>query len=277
MKLHSISVCLGPQTGADDMLTSVRIEPVRKIGNRTYCRSLHPEESHNEVLQLEEGEDAHVTATFTLAGVDEQCSEHKDWGYATVANTAYTWMQIPSMGGRAQAYHLFNLARQLDKAYAHLAMCVRTAKGTTGGMGIGQRSVRFEAVGFAESMLLPLNRALTMIRETGENDVLGEVYPKIQGPFIEVQENVRLVRNAFEHIDDRIKDLEQAKAFLNQDDLYQSGVIRCLDWGGNPLKLDLMKDALPAFEVRPAVRHAGFGCNRRDGHHALCCAARRQF
>ena len=194
-----------------------------------------------------------------IRDIDRESRPSSD-GYATIANTIWTWLQIGTPPDPVLSRFLFATARRLDIAYVLCAATLRTLKGPEEPF-IKVRARIFESMGHAELMCIALNRAI---------DMCGRIPSEFSIPIREpdtvsiIRRSLREIRNAFEHIDDRAMGRVQgtrhpdALSIFSQQDFLANGVLRYAEHA-----LDLRKQVIPAlvdcrhvlFEA--AVRTAG--------------------
>ena len=228
-----ISLNLGPDVGANDTIVGVRVVPDGRNGNEVYGRTLDSgEPDTGEGIILEAGDKLVFppgSVKVTLQDVDRYADAELD-GYAAVTNTVWTWLQIPPRPDD-QAFFLYMLAtsRRLDRAYALCVGALRELGQRADEPFISTRSRVFNALGNAESMCIALNRAIWMIRDAQARFPVKTAVPH---EVADVQDAVRAIRNAFEHIDERAfgearqETPAEAMSIFNQADLVTSRTIR---------------------------------------------------
>ena len=89
---------LGPQVGEDDGIVDVRVVPIKREGRTVFVRTLNFGEPDNgEGITVEPGDTLLFQSgsmKITLTDVDRYCEPTPD-GYASVANTVWSWLAIP--------------------------------------------------------------------------------------------------------------------------------------------------------------------------------------
>ena len=235
-----ISINLGPDAGVDDAVVGVRVVPEGRNGNEVYGRTLHIDESDTgEGIILVAGEKLVFppgSVKVTLKDVDRYVDPEVD-GYASVANTVWTWLQIPPSPCHAYFLYMLAASRRLDRAHA-LCVGVLQELGHRPDEPFIKTRVRiFGALGNAESMCIALNRAIVM---AGDASARFSVKTAVPSEVQAVKDAVLAIRNAFEHIDERAfggarrETPEEAMSIFNQADLVASGTLR---YAGHALSL----------------------------------------
>ena len=243
-----IGVNLGPNVGTDDTIVGVRVVPSGRRGREVYGRTLNSgEPDTGEGITPNAGD----TLVFPpgnvkvgLSDVDRYAEKGPD-GYAPVTNTVWTWLQIPPHPNEGFFHYYLAASRRIDMAHS---LCVSTLHE----LGVRNeepfirtRARVFNALGMAESMCIALNRGFTMIRNSpAQFSVVTSVPQEVDTLY----EDVRAVRNAFEHIAERAmgraREEGQADALsiFNQADLVSSGVLR---YAGH--SINLRAEVIPAL------------------------------
>ena len=227
-----IGVNLGPNVGSNDTIVGVRVVPGGRSGSEVYGRTLNSgEPDTGEGITLDSGD----TLVFrpgevkiSLGDVDRYAEKGPD-GYAPIANTVWTWLQIPPYSNETFFHYYLAASRRIDIAHS---LCVSTLHE----LGVRDeepfirtRARVFKALGTAESMCIAINRAFSMIRESPTRFSVSTTVPQ---KIVALYDDVRAIRNAFEHIDERAmgKAREESQAdalsIFNQTDLITSGVLR---------------------------------------------------
>ena len=187
---------------AGEFLTSGRIVPVRREGNKVFVRTLrHGEEDTGEVVNIRAG-DHMIFEPGALAinsrQMDAQSAESLG-GYAPVANTVWTWYRI--VGEEVGFFvFFFALARRVDAAHALWTLAIRERERAKEEGAISRRTGFLNALAAAEVAIIALHRGFTMVYSLIDRFQLETEVPE---GVRKIQEAVREMRNAFEHIDER--------------------------------------------------------------------------
>ena len=243
-----IGISLGPNVGANDTVVGVRVVPNGRNSNEVYGRTLNADEQDTgERITLEVGEKLVFppgSVEVTLPDVDRYADSELD-GYAPVTNTAWTWLKIPPSPDEAFFHYMLAVSRRLDRAYALYVGALRELGTRPDEPFIRTRARVFSALGNAESMCIALNRAIQMIADAHARFSVTTAVPR---EVTDVQDAVRAIRNAFEHIDERAfgrarqETPVEAMSIFNQADLVTSGTIRYAEHS-----LDLRMQVIPAL------------------------------
>lgn len=227
---------------------AVRVVPTGKEGNTVLGKSLnHGEPDDDQGILLLPGERALFPAgsiKVTMRDVDRENTPGPD-GYASLANTIWTWFQIPPHPDAQVFHYLFAMARRLDTAYDLCASVINLLNEQLSISSLPGRAQSFQAWGQAELMCVALYRAIKMIRDFPAEFSSSVVVPKIMEAIFPALEEIR---NSFEHIEDRAmgqvrsKPHQDALSIFNQDALLTSGVLRYANHS-----LDLRKEVIPAL------------------------------
>ena len=185
-----------------EFLTSGRIVPVRREGNKVFVRTLRQgEEDTGEVVNIRAG-DRVIFEPGALAidsrEIDSQSTKGLG-GYAPVANTVWTWYRI--VGEEVGFFvFFFALARRVDAAHALWALAIQERERAKEEGAIPRRTGLLNALAAAEVAIIALHRGFTMVYTLTDRFSLDLEVP--QG-VRKTQEAVCEMRNAFEHIDER--------------------------------------------------------------------------
>ena len=192
-----ISINLGPDVGANDSVIGVRVVPDGRNGPEVYGRTLSADEPDTGVgITVETGDKLVFPAgsvKFTLRDVDKHALPGSD-GYSPVANTVWTWLQIPPPPTEDFFHYMLAAARRLDAAHALYVSTLRQLTSDPGEPFMRTRVRTFYALSSAEAMCITLNRALTMISIA---QAKLSVNTPVPGTVQAVQESVQAIRNAF--------------------------------------------------------------------------------
>ena len=245
-----MSLNLGPQVGADDGIVGVRVVPIEREGRTVFARTLNSGEPDNgEGITVEPGDTLLFEAgsmKITLADVDRYSEPTPD-GYASVANTVWSWLAIPPRTHPREVHnYILAAARRLDIAHVHsLGALSGLTNSSNQPSFLKARAVMFEALGHAELMCIALGRAIRMIRQAKAKVGVTIAVPP---PVHAVESRVLAIRDAFEHIDERAAGKARhegpadAMTVFDQGDFFDSGVLR---YAGHSLDI--------AAEVTPAM------------------------
>ena len=245
-----MSLNLGPQVGEDDAIVRVRVVPIRRDDRTVYGRTLNfGEPDKGELITVEPGDTLIFPAgsmKVTIMDVDRYSEPASD-GYAPVANTVWSWLEIPPrMRPSAVHNHMLAAARRLDIAHVHcMGALSGLAESSSQPSFLATRAVMFEALGHAESMCIALSRAIKMLGQAKERISARIAVPEAVET---VESRVLSIRNAFEHIDERAEGRAHregpadAMSVFRQSDFFTSGVLR---YAGH--SLDIADEAVPAM------------------------------
>ena len=227
-----IGIHLGGEVGANDAVVGVRVVPNGRNGNEVYGRTLDAgERDTGERITLEAGEKLMFppgSVKVTLQDVDRYADAELG-GYAPVTNTVWTWLQVPPSPEPEFFHYMLAASRRLDRAYALYVSTLRELGPRPDEPFIRTRARVFNALGNAESMCIALHRAILMI--TKAHTEFSTTTP-VPCEVANVQDAVQAIRNAFEHIDERVfgkahkESPSDAMSIFNQADLVASGTIR---------------------------------------------------
>lgn len=243
-----MSFNLGPDAGSNDMIVAVRVVPDGKKGDDVYGRTLNAgEPDTGEAIIVEPGNKLVFpagTVKITLRDSDQYATPEPD-GYAPVANTVWTWLQIPPSVNLAFFHYMLATARRLDTAHGLYVDVLRKLGSVTDEVFMRTRARTFDALGSADAMCIALNGAIRMIAEAKPRL---SVKTRVPSTLRAVQEPVQAIRDAFEHIDERAfggahrETPIEAISIFNQDDLLTSGTLRYAN-----RVLDIRTQVLPAL------------------------------
>lgn len=243
-----LSFHFGPDPDGTIFAVAVRVVPTGKEGNTVLGKSLnHGEPDDGQGIPLLPGERVLFPAgsiKATIRDVDRENTPGPD-GYASLANTIWTWLQIPPHPDEKIFHYLFATARRLDTAHGLCATVIHLLNEQPSISPLPSRARFFQAWGQAELMCVALYRAIKMIRDFSAEFSSAVVVPKsVDAIFPALEE----IRNSFEHIEDRAigqvrsKPHQDATSTFNQADLLTSGVLRYANHS-----LDLRKEVIPAL------------------------------
>lgn len=185
-----------------EFLTSGRIVPVRREGNKVFIRTLRQgEEDTGEAVNIRAG-DRLIFEPGALVidsrQIDAQSAQGLG-GYSPVANTVWTWYRI--IGEEVSFFvFFFALARRIDAAHALWALAIQERERANEEGAISRRTGLLNAMAAAEVAIIALHRGFTMVDSLIVRFRLDLEVP--QG-VRRIREAIREMRNAFEHIDER--------------------------------------------------------------------------
>ena len=244
-----VSLHTGPEDDESEFLVGIRVVPAGRKGNIVYGRTLnHGEPDSGEGIQLKPGETFQIPPgglRVTIADVDRY-AEAGDDGYAPVANTVWTWLQIPPHDHKSEEFvrYILAAARRLDMAHSQCNSVLRFLDDPTDEKGFPAREAFFDAYGHAELMCVALGRAVRMITGARKNISARAAVPL---EVDKIEEAISAIRNAFEHIDERAvgkargESPADAISVFRQSD-FPSGVLRYANYS-----IDLRAEVLPAL------------------------------
>ena len=250
-QITHIGVHLGPDAGSNDAIVGVRVVPDGRIGTTVYGRTLNAGETDSgEGITLNNGDTLVVpagSANIRLNDVDKYAEEGPD-GFAPVANTVWTWLQVPPHADEAFFRYFFATARRLDIAHSLYISALHALAVGGDEPFIKARTRIFHALGNAESMLIALSRAFEMIGTPPSQFSVATAVPHEIGT---LQPAVKAIRDAFEHIDERAlgkarrEDASAALSIFDQTDLLSDGILRYANHSVN-LKTEVVPALLAA-------------------------------
>ena len=235
--------------GEGDFLAGVRVVPAGRNGNKVYGRTLnHGEPDSGEGILIKTNEILEFPAgniSVTMADVDRYSAPEAD-GYASVANTVWTWLVIPPHeDDQTFVNYLLAAARRLDAAHAHCSGALRFLADPPNEKGFRAREVMFDALGEAESMCIALSRAIRMIDQARDTISAPAAVPQ---EISAIKDAVLAIRNAFEHIDERAvgrarrENFIDAMSVFDQSDFFTTGVLRYAGYS-----LNIQREVIPAL------------------------------
>lgn len=224
-----ISINLGPQVGSNDTIIGVRVVTDRVDGNVVYGRTLNiGEEDSGEGITVKVGQRLVIESVkFNISDVERYTQAYPS-GYASIANTVWTWVHIPPSQGNTFFNYMLATARRLDQAHALWAHALNGLTISPDTRFIQARARIFDTLGKVESMCNALSRAVAMI-----NDAPNKLCVKTPVPneLTNIQDALTGIRNAFEHIDERAmgqarrEGQTDAMSIFDQQDLATKGVV----------------------------------------------------
>ena len=181
---------------------------------------------------------------MTIQDIDRENTPESD-GYAVIANTVWTWLQIGPSPDQSFFNYLFAAARRLDSAYALCVSAMNEFNNPPDESFIKSRARIYRALGNTELMCIALNRADRMIKDIPARFLVSTTVPKEVDTILPA---LTAIRNAFEHIDERAmgnarhEQQMDALSIFNQIDFVTSGVLRYANYS-----LDLRLQVIPAL------------------------------
>ena len=239
---------MGPNVGENDTLMGVRVVPAGRDGHIVLGKTLnHGEPDSGEYISVREGERLLFpvgSVKITIRDIDRENVPGPD-GYAAVANTVWTWLQVGPEPDANLFRFLAAAARRLDTAHALHVNALGQLGTRPDEPFIKTRARLFEALGYAELMCVALNRAIGMVNNIPvEFSVQTDVPQSADAISLALTD----MRNAIEHIEDRAfgkvrgKPDLHALSIFDQAEFFSSGVLRYGDHS-----LDLRGDIAPAL------------------------------
>ena len=235
-----IGIALGPKVGGNDVLVRVRVVPNGKAGNEVYGRTLNVGEvDKGDRILLSVGEEVVFPVGSVRLAIDDvdKYAVAGLGGYSPIANTIWTWLQIPPLPSEQRFHYLFSVARRLDSAHSLWVGAMQELTGPNDEPFIQMRARLFTALGYAESMCIALNRVIVMIRCLPSK--FGVTTP-VPTAIDSIWEATEAIRNAFEHIGERAfgkarkENAQDAMTIFDQSDFVASGK---LSYAGHTLDL----------------------------------------
>ena len=191
---------LGPD---DEALHSARLVPAGSDENTVYARSLRPgEEDVGEAVQVPAGKQLVIKAgdlSFSSDEIDARSPKGRG-GYAPVADTIWTWYRIVGAKDLNLLMLLLAAARRLDASHVFWSATMDALEKSATLTGVERRSMVFQALAMAEVTVISLSRGVEMLYRLEKEFHLGIQIP---GNIESSRKNLRRLRNALEHIDDR--------------------------------------------------------------------------
>ena len=242
-----VSLHLGPDPEGTIFVVAVRVVPAGREGNTVFGKSLnYGEPDDGQGITLLPGERLVFlpgNLKATMRDVDRNNTPGPD-GYASLANTIWTWLQIPPHPDEKLFNYLFAMARRLDTAHDLCSTAISLLNEQPAMSSLPSRAQLFRALGLAELACVALYRAIKMIRDFSSEFSSLVAVPQIMEALFPALEEIR---NSFEHIEDRAmgqvrrKPHQDAISTFNQA-AFTSGILRYANYS-----LDLRKAMIPAL------------------------------
>jgi len=236
----------------DDILTWARVVPDGRDGSTVYGRTLHSDELDTGLApQLRPGDKFEFPAgslSFSVDSVDVSAATKFEDGYASIANTVWTWWSVYStLNGKVlpDDVHRFLLsaARRLDASHEVFSLIHSKLEELDKiEYSIRQRNLIFEIMGLVEIAIVAMNRALQMAFQIHERYSLTIHFPDSVKNKLPV---LKKIRDAYEHIEDRALGLVRGKphidavSIFDYERLFKEGIATY----GN-YELDIYKEAI---------------------------------
>jgi hypothetical protein len=221
----------------DDILTWVRVLPDGRDGSTVYGRTLLPNEPDTGLgVQLRPGDNFAFrpgSLTISVDSVDTSAAIKFEDGYASIANTVWTWVSLYQTFSRKilpeEVFRfLLSAARRLDASYGAFSLVRSKLKELeTVEYGIRQRNLIFEIMGSVETAIVAMNRAFQMALQIHEDYSINVHFPD---SVINKLSALKEMRNAYEHIDDRALGCVRGKphidalSIFNYERLFEEGI-----------------------------------------------------
>ena len=235
--------------GIDELLmVGIRVIPTDRDGSTVLARTLnYGEPDSGEGIILQPGDRLLFppgSVKATIQDIDH-VNIPDSHGYAVIANTVWTWLQIgPSPDPKVFEY-LFAAARRLDSAHALCVSAMSEFDNNPDWLSTKNRERVFRALGYSELMCIALNRADMMIKYIVAKWSVATTVPAEVDTILPA---LTAIRNAFEHIDERAmgkarhEQETDALSIFNQIEFVTSGILRYADYS-----LDLRSQVIPAL------------------------------
>lgn len=202
--------CASWVVDTNDVLTWVRVVPDGRDGSTVYGRALLFDEPDTGLApQLRPGDNFIFRPgklVFSIDSVDTSVAVKFEDGYATIANTVWTWLSLyPTLFQKIVSEEvsrfLLSAARRLDASYEAFSLIRSKLKELDGvEYGIRQRHLIFEIMGLVEIAIVAINRALQMALQIHNHYSVNVPFPdSVRDKLPALKE----MRNAYEHIEDR--------------------------------------------------------------------------
>ena len=213
-------------------MVGIRVVPSGREGNIVFGKTLNfGEPDDGQGITLLPGEQLIFPSgsiKATMRDVDRDNTPGPD-GYASLANTIWTWLQIPPHPDEKLFNYLFAMARRLDTAHALCVTAINLLNEQSDMSSLPGRAQVFRAWGHAELACVALYRAIKMIREFPSEFTSLVAVPKTMEALFPALEEIR---NSFEHIEDRAmgqvrrKPHQDAVSTFDQSALLKSGILQ---------------------------------------------------
>ena len=186
-----------------DLLARMRVIPLRREPGRVFARTLRRGEPDDgtrvhvrpgDQLVLEE-----ITAELDAIDDVEQAAAT---GYTPLTPALWTWLQLGDGRSGGTVRYLLAAARRLDAAAALFKRLepLRADAAREDLTGFATRRALFDLIGTVETAVVALGRAVDMAARAQELIGTAVVLPPA---IMTKQEAVKVIRNAYEHIEDR--------------------------------------------------------------------------
>jgi hypothetical protein len=160
-----ISLNRTDQVGAADHFVSVRVVPDGRDGNLVFARTLRPDEPERDepvLFSPARGESLALREDSRVRIVDvDRTSQPDESGYASVANTIWTWLHLSGKATPQQFRFALATARRLDGSHLALTALLAAIRELNGSEA-KQRTNGFRAVAMSEILVVALHRAVEM-------------------------------------------------------------------------------------------------------------------
>ena len=235
LSIEGIGIHLTDEVGAtDDLIYFARIIPDGRDGRIVYARTLHHGEPDpglkvtvrpqtGEILEFREG-----SLCFSTKDVDDLLI--KTTPTSQITNTLWTWFRVSGRATSEQYNYILAAGRRLDGAkILHSRTLQLLDEINQQGVGaLRRRHVVYDAIATAEIFVIGFSRALQMIIALQEEF---DVTAKPPADITTAAKEIREIRNAYEHIDDRAfgkvknKPTPEALSVFDYTQFITSGVI----------------------------------------------------
>ncbi|MDB9512144.1 hypothetical protein PN499_13205 [Kamptonema animale CS-326] len=220
-----------------DILTWVRVVPDGRDGSTVYGRTLRSDEPDTGLAPQRRPGDNFAfrenSLVFSVDSVDISAATKFEDGYASIANTVWTWLSLyPTLTRKVLPDQvprfLLSVARRLDASHEAFSLLHSKLKELeTVEYGIRQRNLIFEIMGLVEMAIVAMNRALQMALQLHRDYSITTCFPESVNNKLHA---LRQMRNAYEHIEDRALGLVRgvphidALSIFNYERLFKEGI-----------------------------------------------------
>ena len=249
----------------DDILTWVRVVPDGRDGSTVYGRTLLPNEVDTGLgVQLRPGDNFAIrpgNLDISVDSVDTSAAIKFEDGYASIANTVWTWLSLyPTFTRKVLPEEVFRFllsaARRLDASYEAFSLVRSKLKELeTVEYGIRQRNLIFEIMGLFEIAIVAMNRAFQMALKIHDSYSVNAHFPDSVRNKLPA---LKQMRNAYEHIEDRALGCVQGKphidalSIFNYERLFEEGIAT---YGSH--ELDIYNETISLFiDTRQYLKEA---------------------
>lgn len=250
--IAAVSLNMTDEVGrVDDLLTWARAIPVRREGNKVFARTLKlGEPDEGDRVHLRPGDELIFEKDAVVLELDaidaKEAASVPEGDYVPLTPVLWTWLAVGGGHDQNKVRYLLAAARRLDAANVLLADVERRRRelAQEGLSGPIIRRGLFGLIAAVELAVVAVGRVCDMVYKAGE--ALGSTVP-VPATVAAKREAVNVIRNAYEHIEDRAmgtvfgKPHPDALTIFNHVDLLQQDRIT---YGGASLDLQTEMPAL---------------------------------